>query len=268
MQRKTIFVGIDVSKETLDLVIQGTKNHLRISNNSDGFKQLHAWLNRLGITLSECWCVLCYTGGYEYRLIQFCASKDIRFSRISGLEIKRSLGIQRGKNDKIDAGRIAQYAYEKSARLKHDQPASATVLRLRQLLSQRRACVRQREGNEHRATELMAMMGIGRKDPIIKNYLQAVAFLQKKITKIEAEMQKLISKEELLHNNFLFLTSITGIGNVNAWLTIAFTENFKRFTNPRKYGAYSGIVPYEHQSGKSIKGKPRISDLANKEIKA
>lgn len=268
MQRKTIFVGIDVSKETLDLVINGSKSHIRIPNNSEGFKQLLAWLKSLGITVQDCWFVFEHTGGYEYRLVQFCSSKGIHFSRISGLEIKRSLGLQRGKNDKVDAKRIGQYGYEKRERLQVDHPSSPAILRLRQLLTQRSGFVKQRKSNEHRAGELLAMMDIKKNDPILKRYYQSAASAQKMINQTEAEIRKLISGEETLNKNFLIITSIIGIGEINGWITIAYTENFKRFTNGRKYGAYSGLVPYEHQSGKSIKGKSRVSHLANKEIKA
>jgi transposase len=268
MQRKTIFVGIDVSKETLDLVIHGSKNHLRIANNSEGFKHLLAWLKSLDVAIGECWFVFEYTGGYEYRLVQFCASRAIAFTRISGLEIKRSLGLQRGKNDKIDAGRIAQYGYEKRERLQQNKPANAVILRLRQLLTQRSAFVNQKKANEHRAKELLAMMDLNKNDSILKTYAQAVAFCEKMIAKTEAEMQTLIASDENIYKNFLLVTSVTGIGKVNGWMIIAFTENFTCFTSARKYGAYSGIVPYEHSSGKSIKGKPRVSHFANKEIKA
>lgn len=268
MQRKTIFVGIDVSKETLDLVIYGSKNHIRIANSSEGFKQLLSWLKSLNVTICECWFVFEYTGGYEYRLVQFCTAKQIAFTRIAGLEIKRSLGLQRGKNDKIDAGRIAQYGYEKRERLQMEEPGNATILRLRQLLAQRSGFVNQKKANEHRAKELLAMMDFKKNDPILKNYAQSVAFCERMIIKTEAEIVKLISSQEELNKNFLLITSITGIGKVNGWISIAYTENFKRFKNGRKYGAYCGIVPYEHQSGKSIKGKTRVSHLANKEIKA
>jgi len=268
MQRKSIFVGIDVSKETLDLVIYGSKSHIRISNNSDGFKQLLAWLKSLKVAICDCWFLFEYTGGYEYRLVQFCTSKDIAFTRISGLEIKRSLGLQRGKNDKIDAGRIAQYGHEKSDRLQLEESSNPSILRLRQLLAQRKAFVNQGKANEHRVKELLAMMDIKKNDPIIKIYTQSIAFCQRTIIKTEAEITKLICSQEAVYRNFLLITSIIGIGKVNAWITIAYTQNFKRFTNGRQYGAYCGIVPYEHQSGKSIKGRTRVSHFANKEIKA
>src|ERR1700746_3467316 len=103
MQRKEIFIGVDVSKETLDVAVSDSRSHIRIANGSEGFKQLQAWLRSQQIALIDCWFVLEYTGGYEYRLVQFLQSKQICFTRVPGLEIKKSLGMQRGKNDKIDA---------------------------------------------------------------------------------------------------------------------------------------------------------------------
>ncbi len=118
MQKKEFFIGVNVSKLTLDVAVQGTKYHIRITNNSEGFKQLVAWLKSLNMALSDCWFVLEYTEGYEYRLVQFLHAKGTRFTRVPGLQIKKSLGIQRGKNDKIDSGRIAEYGYEKRDKLK------------------------------------------------------------------------------------------------------------------------------------------------------
>ena len=85
MQKKEFFIGVDVSKQTLDVSVHGTKNHIRIANSSEGFKQLMAWLKSLNIALCNCWFVMEYTGGYEYRLVQFCQSKQITFTRVPGL---------------------------------------------------------------------------------------------------------------------------------------------------------------------------------------
>ena len=48
---------------------------------------------------------------------------------------------------------------------------------------------------------------------------------------------------------------------------ISYTENFTRFSNARKFNCYAGLAPFAHQSGSSIKGKARVSRLANKEAK-
>lgn len=268
MQKKEIFIGVDVSKETLDVAVHGSRNHIKVANASEGFKQLQSWLKSLTIALNDCWFVLEYTGGYEYRFIQFCQSKQIRFTRVPGLEIKKSLGMQRGKNDKIDSKRIGQYGYEKKEQLKVSKVCNAQLTRLKQLLTQRSSFVDNRKAHEHRMKELMYMMDYKQSDPIIKDYKRAADFASKMIKKTEAELQKIIKTDEVLNRNYQLITSIPGIGPVNGYMTIAYTENFESFTDGRKYGAYCGVVPYEHQSGKSIRSKSRVSHMANKPIKA
>lgn len=267
MQRKEIFIGVDVSKETLDVAVRGTKNHIRIANSSEGFKQLQAWLNSLAISLVNCWFVLEYTGGYEYRLVQFCQSKKVTFTRVPGLEIKKSLGMQRGKNDKIDAMRIAEYGFEKQQKLKTHKACNAAIISLKQLLTQRRSFVKDRKAHEHRMKELLSMLEFKAGDAVIKNYKQAIDFAVRMIEKTEVAIRKIIQSDESMNRNFELITSIPGIGNVNGWMMIAYTENFECFTDARKYGAYCGVVPYDHSSGKSIKGKSRVSHMANKTIK-
>ena len=67
-QRKTI-IGIDVSKKTLDIFIKTLNVHLKINNNAEGFKKLLAVLKASKLKLEDCFFVLEYTGGYEYRFV-------------------------------------------------------------------------------------------------------------------------------------------------------------------------------------------------------
>ena len=268
MQSKEFFIGIDVSKLTLDASVNGSKNHIRVKNSSEGFKQLQSWLKSLNIAVSDSWFVFEYTGGYEYRLVQFLQAKGIVFTRVPGLQLKKSMGMQRGKNDKIDSLRIANYGYEKREKLKAHKACSTALTRLKLLLTQRSGFVDDKKAHEHRLKELKAMMDLKKGDAALKRYQQAVDFAVKMIAKTEAEIMKLISKEEAMNKNFKLITSIPGIGNVNGWMTIAYTENFERFPNGRAYGAYIGVVPYEHSSGTSIKSKSRVSHMANKRLKA
>ena len=66
---------------------------------------------------------------------------------------------------------------------------------------------------------------------------------------------------------FCLLQTITGVGRITAAYIIAVTDNFVRFSDPRKFNCYAGLAPFDHQSGKSIRAKSRISHLANKTIK-
>ncbi len=268
MQKKEFFIGIDVSKLTLDVAIYGMKAHIRISNSSEGFKQLLSWLKSFDIALCDCWVIMEYTGGYEYRLVQFCTSKDIAFTRVPGLQIKKSLGMQRGKNDKIDAKRIADYGFEKQAKIKAQPADNELTEKIKRFLTQRSGFINDRKANEHRMKEIQAMMDIKDSDELIKNYKQAVDFAQKMIDKAEEAIIDIVASDENMSRNYKLITTIPGIGKVNAWMTIAYTGNFTKFENGRQYAANGGVVPYDHTSGTSIKSKSRVSHMANKEIKA
>ena len=63
------------------------------------------------------------------------------------------------------------------------------------------------------------------------------------------------------------MKSISGFGQVIASKLIVATQGFMRITNPRSLACYSGIAPFEHRSGTSIKGITRVSHLANKDLK-
>jgi transposase len=104
-------------------------------------------------------------------------------------------------------------------------------------------------------------------DTIIKILAQKMKSNLKQIEEIEIEINGLIGENEAFLKNFNLLMSVRGIGKINAWMTIAYTENFKAFKDARAYAVYVGVVPVEHSSGSSIRGKTRVSHMANKELK-
>lgn len=196
MQKKDFFIGIDVSKLTLDACVNGSKNHIRVKNTSEGFKQLQSWLKSLQIDVNDPWFVFEYTGGYEYRLVQFLQAKGICFTRVPGLQLKKSMGMQRGKSDKIDSLRIAEYGYEKREKLKEHKACPAAITRLKLLLTQGSGFADAKKAQEHRLKELQAMMDLKAGDTLLKRYKQTIDFTVKLIAKTEAEIIELFSKEE------------------------------------------------------------------------
>jgi len=242
--------------------------YLQISNNAEGFKKLQALLKANRLKLENCFFILEYTGGYEYRLVQFCQSKQISYARISGLAIKRSMGLVRGKNDQIDARRIADYGEEKQSKLKAETAAMNEIVRLQRLLSQRDAFVSDRKAHQNRYNEIQYMMDLADSDTMLKRYKKIADELQKLIDKTENEIRELIKTNDAFQFNFDLITSIKGVGEIIGWTMIAYTENFTSFDNARQFGAYIGVVPYPFTSGTSIKGKSRTSKMANQNIKA
>ena len=62
--------------------------------------------------------------------------------------------------------------------------------------------------------------------------------------------------------------SIPGVGKVLSWMTIIKTEGFSKFTDPRKFACFAGVVPFEHRSGTSVFRKPKVSRFADKQLKS
>jgi transposase len=208
-----------------------------------------------------------YTGGYEYKLIAFCEASSIPYARISGLEIKRSMGITRGKSDKVDAARIAQYGEEKHKTLQPTKPLNKNIIQLKETLGFRKRLVREIAGYKATLKERKHMYPDLKQDIICKTLESKIKETIKQIASLDAELLKIVAANEALKTNYELLTSIKGIGMVNALMTIAYTENFVCFSNPRSYAVYVGVVPFEYSSGSSIRGRKKVSSIANKELK-
>ena len=85
---------------------------------------------------------------------------------------------------------------------------------------------------------------------------------------MEAAIKELVKQDEVLENNYKLLVSIKGVGFVTAVYMLAYTDNFSKFINSRKFSCYAGIAPFEHSSGSSIRGRSRVSHYANKKAKS
>lgn len=262
-----VILGVDVSKLTLDISCAERRLHIKIDNQSKGFAIFKKWCKTNAIELKETLVVMEFTGGYEYRFIQFLESSSIAYTRISGLQIKNSMGMVRGKNDKDDSFRIGQYGEDKIKRLTASRLLNRNFLLLRQLLSFRKRLVREKAGLESTLKEREYMFSTGKNDGISKIIRSKIKADQKHQCEIEAEIAAVIAKDSEPHKNYRIISSIKGIGKVNAWMTIAYTENFAAFTDARKYAVYVGVIPFGNTSGTSIKGKPKVSYLAQKELK-
>ena len=110
------YVGIDVSKKTLDVVLHNTvlKNkspHLKVSNTTTGHNGIMNWLNSYSVSPKDTLFCMEYTGIYSNEIASFLYQKGLSYTLVSPLHMKRSMGLVRGKNDKADAYYIARYCY-------------------------------------------------------------------------------------------------------------------------------------------------------------
>lgn len=266
MENVLKIVGADLSKKSIDLAIHATKEHLRIENNIEGFKKMVRWLKYHKLEASQVTIVMEHTGLYSYCFEAFLHKKGYRFNKVNPLDIKFSIGLTRGKSDKMDAARIARFGFEKHGRLKAETPLSQVLQDLKLLNTSREKLVRTRAGLKA-SIEEFRNIGLKDSNPALHCQLQIVSQLDKQIERLDKEIRAVIQQEEKIEKTYTLLNSIKGVGPVVATNTIIKTHNFERFANARKFACYCGIAPFENTSGTSVRGRSRVNHMADKGMK-
>jgi transposase len=266
------FVGIDISKGTFDIALIKDNNASNIfsddfSNNSSGLVKLEEFLKKQGLKMEETLFCMEHTGIYCRLLSQYLTERNYHVWLEMPVQIIRSLGIQRGKNDRLDAKRIAEYACLKKDKAVLWQPPREILIQINDLLALRDRLVESRKSLKQPIKELN---DAGFKDAanlIESNCKITLNAIDKEIEQIEKELNNTINKDSNLKKLFGLATSVPGIGKITAMFMLYYTNEFKLFVNAKKLACYCGVAPFEHTSGTSIRGKSRISPFANKKLK-
>lgn len=262
------FVGIDISKLTLDVTLYSQEKkkkseHIKVDNNATGFKEILKWLKRLKCNIQDVLFCMEHTGIYGLDLFVFFEEKELFYSVVSALEIKRSIGLTRGKNDKVDSFQISRYCFLHSKELEISTLPSKRLQDLKLLLNERGRLVKIRTIEKQTATEFKKISS----QAAVCRSKKRIKALEEQISEIESEMKQLIKESKSLQKNYDLTTSVIGIGFINAVIFLVYSSNFEGFTDARKFACYGGVAPFEYSSGTSVKGKTRVSHLANKRIK-
>jgi transposase len=190
------------------------------------------------------------------------------YSALPPLQIIKSLGMIRGKNDRIDAIRIAQYA---ATHFKQLQPSSLPcdkLLKIKHLLSFRKQLVKTSAQLQNSIKSLKVSMQSLDVSDIITTMQKQLSDTKKLIKQQEEKILHLIENDEALSLNYHKIIRIKGVGQITAAYLLVLTNNFKAFNCPRKFNCFSGLAPFEYSSGSSIRGKTKTSRLRNRTIKA
>lgn len=262
-------IGIDVSKDTLDVVCHVNGAYIKVANNRTGYKQMISWI-RKQISNELTQTIFCFehTGLYSLELALFLEEQQLFFSVESPLAIKRSMGLKRGKSDKVDAGEIAHYAYLRRDELKQYKMPSAYIRKMHVLLTQRDLLVSQRAALKNAQGEQRSVLAIGDNKVVFDVYEQTIAHLTRQIDKIEAVLKSLIATDPQLRKLFRLITSVKGIGDIIAYYLLVYTDGFTQFETWRQFACYCGIAPFDHQSGTSIRSGKQVHQTAHRKIKS
>lgn len=266
----SFYVGIDVSKNSLDLAIRDQQKvlfHTSVENNEAGLNQFEGQCQGNGIDLTGSLLCCEHTGIYSQVLLTFATERDISLWLESSMRIKRSMGLQRGKSDKVDAIRIAEYAYRHADKAVIWQPERKVLTHLKQLVAMRKRFITTKHALNVPVKEAAGFQDKKLHQELQKLNRRPIEALEKQVKEVEKKIRTLIKEDDTLAHLFEIVTSVDGVGEVVFWEIVTSTNEFKFFTCPRKFACYSGVAPFEHSSGISVRGRNRVSHLANKQMK-
>lgn len=265
------FIGIDVSKKTLDfsLVIEGKiKRHVQVGNNLDGIRSaIKIFKTEYKVSLEDSLFCMEHTGIYCNILLNYLYKKEGKIWMETAARIKGSEGLQRGKDDTIDSGRIALYAYEKRSRMRLWEPPRKEIQQLKALITLRSRLIDAKVQLETPLKEQNDFIEKAIQKQLIASSKSSIAAIEKDIDRVDKQIKELIDNDKDLKNNYELITSISGIGPVTAVYVIAATNEFKSYTEAKGFACHAGVVPFPYRSGTSVKGRSRISHKADKKLK-
>jgi transposase len=258
-----IIIGIDISAATLDICISAKDQKSVVIKNevADIRKFFNAYpFENLIVGMEN-------TGRYNWALYEVLKDLHHRVYIISPLHLKKSLGLVRGKSDKIDAVRIAAFTAKNHTELSQWKPSSPAIQKLKILLTERNARVKSKRQLLKQQYDYTKMKHLGLDKALRELNQQQLMLIDRQILLIEHEIEQLIKVDEQMNKHAKLMRSVPGVGKVLCWMMLAKTENFTTLMEPRKMACYSGVVPFANQSGTSIRGKQRVSSYADKTIK-
>lgn len=263
-------IGVDISKSKIDCAVMSVDLNLlqekEVINTDLKVKTfLKKLLKELDTESSKVLVCCENTGIYNRPLERICKELGIGLWIEHALKIKRASTDMRGKDDRKDAIRIAEYAIRyQDKQVLYQEPSKVVKeldnqIKIRSTLLEKKTAIENqlREAKSHDREEYRVLN---------EGYKLVLKAITKSILKAELKINELIKKEEEISQNIELITSIPGIGLQNAVNLVIATNNFKAFSSAKHLACYAGVVPFQNQSGTIIK-RARISKMANRTLK-
>lgn len=254
----SLFIGIDVSKSSLDIATYPPSQSLCLPNCLEAFEQLHTWLQAQG-EISQI--ALEASGRYGEPVAHYLVAKGYRLSYLNPRQTHAfsKIKLHYHKTDRHDAHLIAEFCA-----LQRPELWQAPSL-LRQTLQQRSRrldalkAMRQQEINR---------LASGLSDAFVLEQVQAlIAYFEQLIQDTQAAIDALIKSHLPLKEQEALLISIKGIGKTTAQVLLA-EINIHDFQSPRQLAAFVGITPLHFESGSSVRRQSRISKQGNARLRS
>lgn len=241
-----VFIGVDVSKDALDIHINPIGKAIKIKNTQKDISHFIRKLDEFAIGGIGCES----TGGYEKELREALRKAAYGLWVIDPRRIKAFM-VSRGsrsKTDKIDAKHIAEFVsinhqdYETIYKTDAEESLQALVNRRSDFIQFRASDRTRLKHPAHMASQ--------------SSIISFCKFLDQEIKSLDRQIEELIKSDDELSKKVRIIKSVPGIGKTTAGLLISFIPELGKLSN-RKISALIGLCPYENESGK-YRGKKFI----------
>jgi transposase len=260
-QAREAIVGIDVAKAKLDVALKQPKGKWKtkvVDNTPVGFEQLRAWLGKHGVSCAH----VCMeaTGIYWERLAEDLVDHGFAVSVVNPAQIKNFGGAKgvRTKTDAVDAKLIADFCEGQNPPVW--QAPSKNIRRLRALVGRRDALIDLR-------TQEKCRLEVATTEEVRHSIERVIAHLDQQIAEIERQIKKDIDDDPTLRQQHELLKTVPGIGDATAALFLSHYGGELRFEKTRQAVAFAGLDTAKHESGTSVRGRPRMSKKGHTTIR-
>lgn len=272
MENFKFFIGIDISKATLDWAVVVANKllfHYQSSNDQNGIENFIKHLKQQCPEASFDNSLYCmeHTGIYNNHILSLLHVNKANVWVEHPIHIKESLGMIRGKNDKVDAQRIALYAYKNREEARLWTPKREVIQQLDRLTAIRSRLVKVRKMLQSPLTDSDGFISKKAHNEAKKSCQQTLDALTKDITQVKIAIENTIQNDPYLKELYEYVESVKGVGPAIATELLIITNEFKDITDPKKLACHAGVVPFVYSSGQ-YKGKAKTSNKANKPLKA
>ncbi len=265
------YLGIDISKRTLDVCLLNGKEvelSIQVKNEIAAIENLFSDLQEAGNDVNEILICAEHTGPYSYPLTVSACNNQLHFWLENATEIKMRSGLQRGKNDKVDAERIARYAERFNDRARLYESEESSLKELSFLSSERESLIMDRAKYKAQIKDRAGFMDARFYEQKAKRLERLIRQLNKEVKRVEQQMNNLIKSTPTLDHQYNLLLTIDGVGKQVALHTLIATKGFTKFKTPRKFACHTGVAPFAYMSGSSQKSRWKVSHKANKKLKS
>lgn len=244
-----MYVGIDVSKEQLDVATDDGALSAAFPNDERG----HGELTRKLLELKPSLVVLESTGPYQIEVSLVLAAAKIPMAVVNPRQVRdfaKAVGIL-AKTDKLDASVIARFGATVKPQV---QPLpDAESLEMEALLTRRRQLVGMIAAEKNRQ---QALFGPAKQSEAAQSIRDHLSYLIKLLNQLDRNLRKRLERSPAWKEKEDLLKSVPGIGKVTA-MTLAIDLPELGKLNRKQIAALAGIAPMNRDSGKST-GKRRI----------